>query len=58
MLTSLSWLPGPAGCWLPRFTLVTLAPGGGEKLRSAGAGVTNWMAVYPTWNAGLLAPRA
>ena len=28
-----------------RFTWVTLAPGGGVKVRSAGAGVTNWMEV-------------
>src|SRR5271165_1772864 len=46
-------LPPPA-----RLTWVTVDPGGGVKLRSAGAGVTNWMAVYPTWKAGLLAPRA
>ncbi len=28
-----------------RFTRVTVAPGGGVKVRSVGAGVTNWMEV-------------
>src|SRR5260370_40210647 len=53
----MAWRPDPA--WSPvRFTWVTVAPAGGVKLRSAGAGVTKWMSGYPTWNAGLLAPRA
>src|ERR1700735_3770982 len=47
-----------AGVFWPGFTLVILAPGGGVKLISAGAGVANVTAVKPTEVAGLEAPRA
>src|SRR5580658_6254283 len=48
----------PAGVSWPGFTLVILAPGGGVKLMSAGAGVANVTEVKPTEIAGLDAPRA
>src|SRR6516164_1272977 len=56
--SGLAWSLAPPGGPPDRFTWVTVAPGGGVNVRSAGAGLTKWISVYPTWKAGLLAPRA